>query len=437
MSKLGTCWACALLALSAVFGAGAAQAQSGVGSLTQAQNAAPDIFARDRSVPVRERPRPGYEARGLPVGTFTAFPTLQIDLEHNDNIYATRTGAESDWIVRVKPEVQLESGWSRHALGAYVRANIARHQDFESENFEDWGVGASGRLDVTRGSNIVAGVDHAKLTEPRTSSNTPGFAREPVEYEYDAAFLAASRVSGRVKLSARADVREFDYQNAISTTGAVIQQGDRDRTVTSFTGRADYAVSPATALFVQATSNSRDYRIAASPTLPARDSDGYEILAGANFELGAVARGEIAAGYIDQKFDSAVYGEIDGVGARAKVEWFPTQLTTVTGVVSRTIEDAGISGSGGYLSTASGLRVDHELMRNVLLNFDVSVSRDDYEGIDRNDDRVQASVGGTYLLNRNVGVSLAAGRFEQKSKGAARGVDFDVNRVTLSLVLQF
>jgi hypothetical protein len=426
-----------ILSLVAMTSATLAQAQTAGGSITAAQSQTGDLFARDRNVSVRERPRPEYEALGLSVGTFALYPVLQIDAEHNDNIFAVETGPDSDWIVRVKPEVSLESGWSRHALSLYARGHIARYQDFDDENFEDWSVGATGRLDISRAANIAFGYDHSSLTEPRTSSNAPAATRGPVSYDLDAAFLAATRTSGRLKLSGRADVRTYDYEDALTVFNVIVDQDNRDRTITSLTGRADVAISPATALFVQATTNERDYETAASIIQPARDSDGYEILAGANFEVGAVMRGEIAAGYISQDFEDVSYDDIDGFGARAQLEWFPTQLTTVAGFASRTIEDSGLSGSGGYLSTAVGARVDHELMRNVLLNAEVSLSRDEYDDIDREDERFQASIGGTYLLNRNLGVSLSAGRFEQTSDGLGAGAEFEVNRVTATLVAQF
>ena len=414
-----------------------AQAQSTSGSLSAAQSQATDMFARDRGVPVRERPRPGYEALGLRLGTFTAFPSLQVDAEHNDNIFAVATGADSDWIVRVKPEVQLESGWSRHALGGYARANISRFQDFDAESFEDWGAGASGRLDITRAANIAAGADYASVTEPRTSSNAPASTRDPISYDMASSFIAGTMVSGRTKLSARADTRAFDYEDALTLGGIVVDQDNRDRAINSLTGRGDFAISPATAIFVQATANTRDYDTATSPLLPARDSDGYELLVGANFEVGALARGELAVGYIVQEFDAAAYQQIDGFGTRAQLEWFPTQLTTVTATASRTIEDSGIAGSGGYLSTSVGGRIDHELLRNVLLTADLSFSNDAYDGIDRDDDRLQYSVGGTYLLNRSVGVSVSASHFEQSSDGAGGGADFSVNRLAVTLVAQF
>ncbi len=420
-----------------VLPSGTALAQSARGSLASASAASGDLFARDRSVAVLDRPHPEYEAIGLPLGMFTAFPRLQVDGEYSDNIYAVSTGAVDDFIVRIKPEISLESGWSRHFFGAYARGSISRYNDYGSEDSEDWSLGANGRVDITRAANIAFGTSYASLTEPRSSSNAPTSTVKPIEFETVQAFMAGTRVSGRLKLSARGDFQSFDYQDGVTAAGFVIDQDNRDRDVSTLTGRVDYALSPATALFVSASVNERDYKVASTPTSAARDSSGYEVLAGANFEVGAVMRGEVAAGYISQQFDDTAYNNIDGFGARGRLEWFPTQLTTVTATVSRTVEDYGISGSGGYLSSAVGLSVDHELLRNVILSSQINYVRDAYDGIDRDDDRLVASVSGTYLVNRHLGVTVGASHSERSSAGADSGVEFTDNRLSISFVSQF
>jgi hypothetical protein len=50
------------------------------------------------------------------------------------------------------------------------------------------------------------------------------------------------------------------------------------------------------------------------------------------------------------------------------------------------------------------LEVDHELLRNVILNGLVAFSRDDFEGIDRADDTFDVGAGVSYLLNRNFSI---------------------------------
>lgn len=402
-------------------------------------------FARDRNISVRQRPRPDYTAKGLPLGAFRAFPRVSLSAERNDNIYALKTGEVEDTIWRVQPEVNVVSNWSRHSVSAYVRGTINRFQDNDTENTEEFGLGANGRVDILRNTNVTVGADYAHLTEPRTTTQrlTGGGpftgALEPVEFDQANAYIAGAHEFNRLKVSGRASVQSFDYEDSARLAPlAPIDQDYRDRTVTAASARVDYAVSPDTALFVEATGNQRSYD--SSPTTPGfvrRDSDGVMVLGGANFELGALLRGEIALGYMQQEYEAASIGSIEGFGARAEVEWFPSELTTFTATASRTVEDAAVPNSPGFVSSNVGLVLDHELLRNVLISAQLSAGRDEYEGIDREDERVNAGVSATYLLNRNVGLTAAYSYADTKSSGADVGAEFTVNRVSATLTLQF
>lgn len=428
------------LVFASSVGVAAAQ-ESTRGALAQSSETYSN-FQRDRNVSVRQRPHPGYEALGLREGAFMVWPKITTTVEYNDNIFATGQDTVSDTIWHVTPEIDLTSNWSRHELDAYVRSTINRYSSNTSENTNDYSVGANGRLDVLRTAQITAGGDFSRLTEPRTSapSQALGTLSHPTQYELLSAYLSGAREFNRLRLSARLDARNFTYTNRSGNP----QQHDRDRLLTIYTGRADYAVSPDTAVFLQIAANNRDYRLSATPSVLAtypgfqsRDSKGVEALVGANFEVSALARGEIGVGYIKQSFDNATFKDISGFGARAQVEWFPTQLTTVTFTGSRTIEDAGIIGASGYLSTNLGAQVDHELLRNVILSANASYGNDDYKGIDRQDKRYGAGISGTYLLNRSVGVTVGYNYFKQNSRGAAGSGDFDVNKIGATLTLQY
>jgi hypothetical protein len=426
-----------LIAMGAAAQAGSALAQTASSSLAAAQAQSGDMFARDRSVAVRDRPHPEYEAMGLPAGGFTLYPKLDIITEYTDNVFATANGAVDDVILRLRPEIAVSTDWSRSSLTAYARSTISQYAEYDSENTVDYDLGAAGRLDVSRAMNLVGGASFGHQSEPRTSASSQLQSEEPIEYDVTSAYVAATRTSGRVKLSGRGDIRDFNYEDGVTSTGVVVDQDDRDRTVSALTGRVDVALSPATALFLQGTANDRDYDVASTLTTAARDSSGFELLAGANFELGAVARGEVAAGYIEQNFDESVYEDLSGLGARVSLEWFPTQLTTVTLTGARTIEDSAIVGSGGYVSVNTALQIDHEFRRNVILSGQVSYGNDDYDGIDRTDKRIGVTATATYLINRHLGASLSASHYEQNSDGADSGVNFDINKLMVSLVTQF
>lgn len=393
-------------------------------------------FKRDKNTSVRQRPRPDYEAIGIKTGGFTLYPRVTVEAVHDDNIYATATDEESDVIWRVKPEVAVRSNWSRHSLGAFASASINRYSDFDTEDSEEYTLGANGRLDVERGSYLAGSLQYQELVEPRTSPQSPSAALAPVEYTLLSGNLTGVKEFNRLRVTGRLDTKTFDYADAANRIGGVIgviDQDVRDRDEFYYGGKAEYAVSPDTAVFASFTGNTKEYDVAAA----GRDSDGYVATVGANFDLSQSVRGELEAGYMSQSYDNAVYDDIDGFSAKGRVEWFPTELTTLNVAGSRTIEESVAFGSQGYVSNNASIGIDHELLRNVLLAANASYGKDSYESIDRDDKRTGFNASAAYLLNRNVGLFLTYGYLKQESSGAASGASFKDNKIAASVALQF
>lgn len=414
-----------------LFGATDASAQA----LRSAQDARIDLFVRNCAVAVRDRPQPAYDPLGIRAGGFTAFPRLQSGVVYDDNVFAAEDNRQPATTLRLMPEVVVRSHWSRHALETRARAEIARNLDFDSENTTDWSLGGAGRLDVVRGVDVTLATDYARDHEARTAAGADPAARRPIAFDLASASLAATRTRGRLRLSANAAVLGYDYRDGLSVTGAVIEQDDRDRTVARLTGRADYALSPAAALFVQVARDDRDYRIVSGS--PERSSSGHEALAGVDFELGALIRGEVAAGYIRQDFKDSAHGDLDGIGGRARLSWFPTQLTTLTATAGRSVEDTGVIGSAGALRTDLSIGVDHELLRNLILTAETAWSEDDYSGLDRTDTRFAASFSAIYRLDRRYGLTAGLTYLDQSSSGAAAGPTYRSTRLSIAVVSQF
>lgn len=396
-------------------------------------------FQRDRNIAVRERSRPDYDAAGIRLGAFMAYPKLTATLESNDNVYARVSAAEQDDIFyTIVPEVRLRSNWSRHSLGGYATGLISRYNDLKSEDIETWGVGSSGRLDIDRTANFNFTADYADQNEPRTAPDTPGTVSEPIAYTSTAARVAGSKEFNRLKFGGGVGATKLDYDDGVTSTGVIVDQDNRDRTTTVANLRADYAVSPDAALLAEAVFNKRNYRVTPPPAGPQsnRDSEGYEVLVGGSFDLTSLARGEIRLGYTSQDYDA--FAKQSGFSLHSQVEWFPSQLTTVTATANRTVEEGTALGSPGYFANVLGLRVDHELLRNVVLYGQAGYQKDAYKTIDRDDKRTTAGVGATYYVNRMIGVRAGYSYLKQNSTGApaAQGPDYTVNRFNLSLVFQ-
>ena len=395
-------------------------------------------FKRDKNVSVRQRPRPDYEATGQKAGGFTLYPRVTMDLEHNDNIYAQATGKESDTIWRVKPELAVRSDWSRHALGFFAGGNMIRYTDFNTEDAEEYTVSANGRIDIARGSNITGSVQAQHLVEPRTTPTAPTASGKPVEYDLNQGNISLTKEFNRLRVIGRVEAKQFDYEDVPRNdrTGT-IDQDFRDRDEVYYGGKAEYAVSPDTALYLAATGNKKSYDT--NVVGLDRSSDGYVVGVGANFDISELVRGDVQVGYMEQSYDAAGFNKIDGFNAVGRLEWFPTQLTTVGLNGSRTIEESVAPRSPGYVSNNIGASIDHELLRNVLLSASAGYGKDKYEQIDREDKRTNLSATATYLVNRRIGLFLTYTYLKQESAGAPldRGASFKVNKIAASVALQF
>ena len=398
-------------------------------------------FRRDRNVSVTQRKHPGYEPLGLRLGVFRAWPALNLVLEQNDNVLATRDDERSDTIVHIEPSLEIRSDWPRHEAGAYARAAIHRYSDYSSQNTEDFAVGGFGRLDLRRSLRVSGELDWSRLTEDRTTPGSPDDSVVPVQFDRTSAALRAVKEFNRLRLSGRVGVREFEYDQGRSLVGGPLDQSYRDRTVSSASVRADYALSPATALFLEVAGDERDYersRPGGPGIIPIdRDSRGVEILAGADFELSSLIRGEIAAGHLEHSFDDPRIPDVSGLGVRGDLEWFPTPLLTATLRVGRTVEDNAIIQSGSHVESTVSLQADYELRRNIILSARGDWAEYDFRGIDREDERSHFAVGATYLLNRHAGLGLEYSRIDRSSSGLDAGREAEVNRLMLRLKLQY
>lgn len=401
-----------------------------------AQDAGRSNFDRDRNISVLERPHPEYDAQGLPAGPFRLFPTIEVAVVSDDNIFVQATDETDDVIVRTDAELTARSQWSRHRLTLFGRVRRADYSDNGSENFTDYQVGGTGQIDVKRSTSIGFGADYGRFTEPRTSSNSPTGVAEPVQYDQAGLNLQMVHGFNRLRLLGRVDHVDLDYENGVNALGGLVFQDDRDRGITALTGRTEYAVSPDTAVFFEAVFNTRDYDLSPPTVITDRDSDGSELSIGANFDISRLLRGEVQVGYLSQDYDGADLEDFDNVTARGRVEWFPSDLLTVGFVAGRTIEDATGVGISGYLSTTVGITADYEVRRNLVLSAGVDFETADYGDIDREDDNWTAQVEATYKVNRTLAIKAGFEHLERNSSGLTSASDYGINRFQVAFVLQ-
>lgn len=368
----------------------------------------------DNSISVRERPRPELDPQGVRLGGFTLFGTLGFDVTSTDNLFASPAPEQDDLIYTGSADVNLISNWSRHRINLSAGGASLMHDDFDSEDVETYYGSFYGRIDATNNTSFVATARASHDYVPRTDPDL-SVVGSPVEYDTAEATLGVTHRFGR--FTARADVAQEERQY----DGV---ESYRDYDVSSARLRADVELSPRIGVLIEGRFDERDYDDPATPL----DSEGVTALVGATFR-GDLMHGEVSVGHFERDYDNAAIGSVDGLAVAGELEWYVTQLTTLTFNARRGSSDnASVGALDSYVTTEFGAQVDHELQRNLIVTAGVRSGEREYESTNRNDEYLNYEVGADYWLNRRVALQLRYEHSDVDSTVPSR--NFEVNAVT-------
>jgi hypothetical protein len=393
-------------------------------------------FDRNNNVSVLGRPRPDYQALGIVVGGVVVDPSVTVSTQYNDNILAS-SDPIGDLITALTPTVEVNSNWSRNAVQLTATATSNFYASHPSQNTTDYQFSGAGRLDILAQSNITAGFSVGQFAVPRSSEDNFSGSLTPVVYDGYNANVGALQTLNRVQFSEGFTFVRTAYDNNVDVDGAPLLFDQLDNDVLGFSAKANYAIDPAISAFLSVTGNDRLYDdTATAGGLLDRDSSGFETTIGLDFDITRLVRGHVQFGYLDQSYVSHAFHTVTGPAFHAQVEYFPSGLDTITLHLDRSVIDAVDPTAVSYLQSQVGLQLDHELLRNLILSGRAGYETDTYTGAQRNDDRITASVRGTYFVNRHLGVTATYSFLDDDSTGVARIPSYRENVVSLSVVVQ-
>ncbi|MEM7207158.1 MAG: outer membrane beta-barrel protein [Pseudomonadota bacterium] len=383
---------------------------------------------------VLTRQRPELEPLGFRSGAFIVYPSLEAGLRTNDNLFSTDSDKVSDTATVISPSLNVVSDWNNHSLQLGLDLEIARYADESDEDYEDYTLSVSGRTDITRREQIFTALEFARKHEERDSVDDSN-SDSPIIFSETAISANYVRIFNRIKLDAGVELVNLDYDDG-RVSGLTINNDDRDRSEFEISARADYEIASEYAGFAELTLNQRNYDSRTDDSGFRRDSNGYEIRVGSGFQLSGISSASVYGGYISQSPDESSFSDISGASLGGNLIWDVTSLSSLQFTLERDVLETTLD-SGGALSTRLGARVDHELLRNLLLFASYDVYSNEYEDISRDDDDKIFSLGVNYLLNRALYVNIELRRDSRDSSGDDSGEDFSRQQLALSARLNW
>lgn len=338
---------------------------------------------------------------GVALGSFRLLPELVVSGLYDDNIFATRTQTRSDRVLHLLPSLDIRSSWSEHSLGLTAGADIARYDDYSSEDYEDYWLNTDGRYDFSDAFNLFGGVGYSREHEERGSPDDQN-GKEPTVFSSQAAHLGSEVKLGEFGLRFGGTYEELDFDDVDTTLGMTINNDDRDRRLLDAGIRASYDWSEELQPFAQYIYNDRKYDSRLDDFGYLRDSHGYGLAGGIKFIPKPELKTEIYAGVLRQEYEDDRFSTLRKPDYGASFTWLPGPRTKIKGVMERSIEETTLPQSSGYLETRYALNLDYDLTRKTVFRSYVQFSKNDYQEISRKEKYLGAGFGLQYDLTRKL-----------------------------------
>lgn len=370
---------------------------------------------------------------GMRLGTFLLKPSLETGLTWTSN--ANYSAARSPALLsETTLRLNAVSDWSRHSATVDAYGTFRKSVSGEPIDEKKAGIDAKLRLDLADDYTALAALGYALGPE---SASSPvvivGTVGRPLRQTLRGS-AGIEKDLGKFRFALTASAERDVYGDAELSAGGTLSQKDRNTTLATVALRGGYEISPALTPFVEIAVGRRAYDEKV-------DSSGYErstkrmaARAGVEVDLGEKLSGEIAAGWLEERFDDDRLKPISGATLDASLAWSPLRGTIVNLTGSTTVDGATAAGESGSILYSGGVAVQRELRANLTGNLAFGAAYRDYVGVDGHDMTLSAEVGLTWWFNRYAGITGRARHETQTSTIAGRG--YSVDSVFLGLKLQ-
>lgn len=373
-------------------------------------------YGTERGVTVLSRERPSFQAEGVRVGSFMVRPMLGEATGYDSNVSGTGQGS---WLLHTAPAVTVQSDWGRDRLGAALSLDSHLVLGQPRQSRTDWTATIGGGKTIER-NNLNLGYSHLSLHQASTELGSVA-SDTPVAFQVDDVRSDYTVDLGRLSFTPNVDFRYFTFAGT-TVHGAPVPQSYRDRLVSQAGVTLRYSLSEQRNLLFVLTGLDSHYT-KPQRGQPSNNSRSVLVLAGIDYLADGLFRYQLLAGGEVRIFAASAYGTQAAPIIEARAIWTPTGLTTVTGSVSREIEDPSAEGTGGYTYSIARIVIDHEYRRDLLLQGRGGVQVAQYLHGGGIQTSFSFGAGATWLVNRNLRASLEYDFTDRSGSGSssARG----------------
>lgn len=353
-------------------------------------------------------------------------PSLQASEAYDSNVFRTDEDEKDDIFTRLVPELRISGDGEDYRFSLVGVGDVRRYAAESTNDSEDFRFLAD--ADALLGEELILNASGfwGRFHEERDDPDSPGGVRNVNEFFLAQEALTLEYRPGHYAVDAEARLRQYDFLD-----NGPIDNDDRDRAEYRVTLRGGFQAATDILAFVQPSYDLRRYRRDRDSAGVIRDSEGFDVRAGLEYDFTGVTYLEATAGYFSRDFEDPALSDPQGISFGGRMVWNPTGVTTVQAELDRDVRESTLNNVSGVVQTTLTLGLDHEFLYNLLVGSRLTYETSEFEGTGRDDQRLVARLGVEYLINRYATAQVTY-RFETRASNAA-GEDFTSNIFLLTL----
>jgi hypothetical protein len=374
-----------------------------------------------------------YTAKGVPLGGFRLFPTMEAVGNYDDNVFLSALDPKSDFFARETPQLMLHSDWSRHEFDIYGAGSFYQYSAFPGQDHVDWNAGADGRLDIYQGLALSGNGSYAEEHLANSSPDQPITVKSPTAFTIAQSGATLAYNPYHFGFNFGGQFNRYIYEPSKLIGGGTSDNSDRNQDLYTAFAKASYEVSPGYAVFAEANGNLNQYDERVDRSGLDRDNEGYNADLGVDMLVTNLIRGQAFAGYLDQHFKGAFRPQT-GLNFGANVDWYATSLWTFHLVASRTLTGTTLSQASTEDDKQVQVSADYRLTSYITVNGSATYLDAGFDGSPRNDQYLTGRILLTYHLNPWFSVNLSD-TFQTRNS-TVNGQNFNDDTAMLGLKFQ-
>ncbi len=389
--------------------------------------------------PLRPKPDPTpFVPLGIDVGSLRLFPYVETDTGYDSDPNQLSTDVVGSPYVHGEVGGRAESEWSQHSLTADLRGGYYDYFRVPNANRPDAAGTVTGRIDVTRQTQINLQSTFQVQTQTPGSPilaipNSVFITNRPLIVTLGQS-LGITQQFNRFAISLQGAFNRYQFGDATQSNGTILLLSEDDYNDYGLTVRGSYELTPALIPYVEVTGDARRYDNYFDVFGFARNSNGIDGKLGATLEFSRLLTGEIAAGYAERVYVDPRLPNLNAPTIDAKLIYTATPLTTVNLNAATYISETTLAYASGAVSRSVSLNVTHALRRDLTLSATATYQYNIYDGQPITEQLYSGTFKADYNLTRSV---IFTGSFtHQRFLSTALGDNYTENIFLLGLRLQ-